>query len=115
MLGRNPSADPDACSFEPAPLSLSPDPIGEVDAEMQRRVFPEEAWTDQLKKLLDVLRRMGLLGHVLRTTHVTGALCYFVSRTAVIEQPSAGASGLSRPNVSCGDCVDARVLSTIVC
>ena len=61
---------------------------------MQLRVFPREAWTDQLKKLLDVLGRMGLLGHVLRTTHVTGALCYYVSRTAAIEQPAPGAAGL---------------------
>ena len=60
--------------------------------ELQRALFPRGAWTDQLKKLLDLLRRMGLLGHVLRTSHVTGPLSYVVSRTAAVEQPPPGAS-----------------------
>lgn len=71
--------------------SLAPLPAGEVPPDLQRAIFPSEAWTDQLKKLLDVLRRMGLLGHVLRTSHVTAPLSYVVSRTAAVEQPPSGA------------------------
>ena len=70
-------------------------PPGEVPPEQQRALLPREAWSDQLQKLLDVLRRMGLLGHVLRTTHVTAPLSYVVSRTAVLEQPPSGASPLA--------------------
>ena len=71
---------------------------GQVPAEVQRRLFPVEAWTDQLPKLLDVLRRMGLLGRVLRTSNAAGRLpsgppAYLACRTATLEQPAAGDDG----------------------
>ena len=64
---------------------------GELPQDVQERVTNSKAWTDQLKSLLDVLRRMGLLSTVLRTQRAAGPRLYFISRTAIQQHPLSGA------------------------
>ena len=60
--------------------------------DVQERVTNSKAWTDQLRTLLDVLRRMGLLSTVLRTQNAAGPRVYLISRIAFQQDPPQGAN-----------------------